>query len=171
MIWVINWEYKWVLRLFGLFKSYKILHVECDIWPVDSAKSCSRASNMATGLYAVSYTITHGSSVLHSKVQTVDAEWETFNSLFKSSKSVDGYRIVDVCVAACSNGPWASINAAEGLHVCRDIGYRHIHFKVEKLAEEAPEEVATVPSVTEVLMANARKLTLPKAPELLSMFS
>ena len=51
---------------------------------------------MATGLYAVSYTITHGSSVLHSKVQTVDAESETFNSLFKSSKSVDGYRIVDV---------------------------------------------------------------------------
>ena len=119
-----------------LFKSYKILHVECDIWPVDSAKSCGRASNMATGLYAVSYTITHGSSVLHSKVQTVDAESETFNSLFKSSKSVDGYRIVDVCVAACPNGPWASIDAAEGLHVCRDIGYRHIHFKVEKLAED-----------------------------------
>ena len=69
---------------------------------LDSAKSCGRASsNMATGLYAVSYTITHGSSVLHSKVQTVDAESETFNSLFKSSKSVDGYRIVDVCVAAC----------------------------------------------------------------------
>ena len=129
MIWVINWEYIWVLRLFWLFKSYKILHVECDIWPVDSAKSCGRASNMATGLYAVSYTITHGSSVLHSKVQTVDAESETFNSLFKSSKSVDGYRIVDVCVAACPNGPWASIDAAEGLHTCRDIGYRHIHFK------------------------------------------
>ena len=73
---------------------------------------------MATGLYAVSYTITHGSNVLHSKVQTVDAESETFNSLFKSSKSVDGYRIVDVCVAACPNGPWASIDAAEGLHVC-----------------------------------------------------
>ena len=125
MIWVINWEYKWVLRLFWLFKSYKILHVECDIWPVDSAKSCGRASNMATGLYAVSYTITHGSSVS-----------ETFNSLFKSSKSVDGYRIVDVCVAACPNGPWASIDAAEGLHVCRDIGYRHIHFKVEELAED-----------------------------------
>ena len=68
---------------------------------------------MATGLYAVSYTITHGSSVL----QTVDAESETFNSLFKSSKSVDGYRIVDVCVAACPNSPWASIDAAEGLHV------------------------------------------------------
>ena len=136
MIWVINWEYKWVLRLFWLFKSYKILHVECDIWPVDSAKSCGRASNMATGLYAVSYTITHSSSVLHSKVQTVDAESETFNSLFKSSKSVDGYFIVDVCVAACPNGPWASIDAAEGLHVCRDIGYRHIHFKVEKLAED-----------------------------------
>ena len=119
MIWVINWEYKWVLRLFWLFKSYKILHVECDIWPVDSAKSCGRASNMATGLYAVSYTITHSSSVLHS-----------LHSLFKSSKLVDGYRIVDVCVAACSNGPWASIDAAEGLHVCRDIGYRHIHFKV-----------------------------------------
>ena len=85
---------------------------------------------MATGLYAVSYTITHGSSILHSIVQTVDAESETFNSLFKSSKSVDGYRIVDVCVAACPNGPWASIDAAEGLHVCRDIGYRHIHFKV-----------------------------------------
>ena len=101
MIWVINWEYKWVLRLFWLFKSYKILHVECDIWPVDSAKSCGPASNMATGLYAVSYTITHGSSVLHNKVQTVDAESETFNSLFKSSKSVDCYRIVDVCVAAC----------------------------------------------------------------------
>ena len=84
---------------------------------MDSAKSCGRASNMATGLYAVSYTITHGSSVLHSKVQTVDAESETFNSLFKSSKSVDGYRIVDVCVAACPNGPWASIDAAEGLHV------------------------------------------------------
>ena len=100
MIWVINWEYKWVLWLFWLFKSYKILHVECDIWPVDSVKSCGRASNMATGLYAVSYTITHGSSVLHRKVQTVDAESETFNSLFKSSKSVDGYRIVDVCVAA-----------------------------------------------------------------------
>ena len=114
MIWVINWEYKWVLRLFWLFKSYKILHVECDIWPVDSAKSCGRASNMATGLYAVSYTITHGSSVLHSKVQTVDAESETFNSLFKSSKSVDGYWIVDVCVAACPNGPWATIDAAEG---------------------------------------------------------
>ena len=64
---------------------------------------------MATGLYAVSYTITHGS-----KVQTVDAESETFNSLFKSSKSVDGYWIVDVCVAACSNGPLASIDAAEG---------------------------------------------------------
>ena len=92
-----------MLRLFWLFKSYKILHVECDIWPVDSAKSCGRASNMATGLYTVSYTITHGSSVLHSKVQTVDAESETFNSLFKSSKSVDGYRIVDVCVAACPN--------------------------------------------------------------------
>ena len=136
MIWVINWEYKWVLRLFWLFKSYKILHIECDIWPVDSAKSCGRASYMATGLYAVSYTITHGSSVLHSKVQIVDAESETFNSLFKSSKSVDGYRIVDVCVAACPNGPWASIDAAEGLHVCRDIGYRHIHFKVEKLAED-----------------------------------
>ena len=118
MIWVINWEYKWVLRLFWLSKSYKILHVECDIWPVDSAKSCGRASNMATGLYAVSYTITHGSSVLHSKVQTVDAESETFNSLFKSSKSVDGHRIIDVCVAACPNGPWASIDAAEGLHVC-----------------------------------------------------
>ena len=72
---------------------------------------------MATGLYAVSYTITHGSSVLHSKVQTVDVGSETFNSLFKSSKSVDGYRIVDVCVAACPNGPWASIDAAEGLHV------------------------------------------------------
>ena len=85
---------------------------------MDSAKSCGRASNMATGLYAVSYTITHGSSVLHRKVQTVDAESETFNSLFKSSKSVDGYRIVDVCVAACPNGPWASIDAAEGLHVC-----------------------------------------------------
>ena len=96
MIWVINWEYKWVLRLFWLFKSYKILHVECDIWPVDSAKSCGRASNMATGLYAVSYTITHGSSVLHSKVQTVEVESETFNSLFKSSKSVDCYRIIDV---------------------------------------------------------------------------
>ena len=136
MIWVINWESKWVLRLFWLFKSYKILHVECDIWPVDSAKSCGRASNMATGLYAVSYTITHSSSVLHSKVQTVDAESETFNSLFKSSKSVDGYRIIDVCVAACPNGPWASIDAAEGLHVCRDIAYRHIHFKVEKLAED-----------------------------------
>ena len=136
MIWVINWEYKWVLRLFWLFKSYKILHVECDIWPVDSAKSCGRASNMATGLYAMSYTITHGSSVLHSKVHTVDAESETFNSLFKYSKSVDGYRIVDVCVAVCPNGPWASIDAAEGLHVCRDIGYRHIHFKVEKLAED-----------------------------------
>ena len=79
---------------------------------MDSAKSCGRASNMATGLYAVSYTITHGSSVLHSKVQTVDAESETFNNLFKSSKSVDGYRIVDVCVAACPNGPWASIDAA-----------------------------------------------------------
>ena len=103
---------------------------------MDSAKSCGRASNMATGLYAVSYTITHGSSVLHCKVQTVDAESETFNSLFKSSKSVDGYRIVDVCVAACPNGPWASIDAAEGLHVCRDIGYRHIHFKVEELAED-----------------------------------
>ena len=85
---------------------------------MDSAKSCGRASNMATGLYAVSFTITHSSSVLHSKVQTVDAESETFNSLFKSSKSVDGYRIVDVCVAACPNGPWASIDAAEGLHVC-----------------------------------------------------
>ena len=119
MIWVINWEYKWVLRLFWPFQSYKILHVECDIWPVDSAKSCGRASNMATGLYAVSYTITHGSSVLHSKVQTVDAESETFNSLFKSSKSVDGYRIVDVCVAACPNGPWASVDAAEGLHVAK----------------------------------------------------
>ena len=94
---------------------------------MDSAKSCGHASNMATGLYAVSYTITHGSSVLHSKVQTVDAESETFNSLFKSSKSVDGYRIVDVCVAACPDCPWASIDAAEGLHVCRDIGYRHIH--------------------------------------------
>ena len=48
--------------------------------------------------------------------------------------------------------------------MCRDIGYRHIHFKVEKLAEAAwSAEVATVHSVTEVLMANARKLTLPKA--------
>ena len=135
MIWVINWEYKWVLRLFWLFKSYKILHVECDIWPADSAKSCGRASNMATGCMPCR-TQSHGSSVLHSKVQTVDAESETFNSLFKSSKSVDGYRILDVCVAACPNGPWASIDAAEGLHVCRDIGYRHIHFKVEKLAED-----------------------------------
>ena len=81
---------------------------------------------MATGLYAVSYTITHGSSVLHGNIQ----------QFIQSSKSVDGYRIVDVCVAACPNGPWASIDAAEGLHVCRDIGYRHIHFKVEKLAED-----------------------------------
>ena len=133
MIWVINWEYKWVLRLFWLFKSYKILHVECDIWPVDSAKLCGRASNMATGLYAVSYTITHGSSVLHSKVQTVDAESETFNSVFKSSKSVDGYRIVDVCVAACPNGPWASIDAAEGLHVCRDIAWLDTDTSISRL--------------------------------------
>ena len=163
MIWVINWEYKWVLRLFWLFKSYKILHLECDIWPVDSAKSCGRASNMATGLYAVSYTITHGSSVLHSKVQTVDAESETFNSLFKSSKSVDGYRIVDVCVAACPNGPWASIDAAEGLHVCRDIGYRHIHFKVEKLP------IYGVKMYQKELYCLSILLSFP--PELLCMFS
>ena len=138
------------------------MHVECDIWPVDSAKSCGHASNMATGLYAVSYTITHGSSVLHSKVQTVDAELETFNSLFKSSKSVDGYRIVDVCVAACPNGPWASIDAAEGLHVCRDIGYRHIHFKVEKL-------IYGVKMYQKELYCLSILLSFP--PELLSMFS
>ena len=165
MIWVINWEYKWVLRLFSLFKSYKILHVECDIWPVDSAKSCGRASNMATGLYAVSYTITHGSSVLHSKVQTVDAESETFNSLFKSSKSVDGYRIVDVCVAACPNGPWASIDAAEGLHVCRDIEYRHIHFKV--FVSKLP--IYGVKMYQKELYCLSILLSFP--PELLSMFS
>ena len=130
---------------------------------MDSAKSCGRASNMATGLYAVSYTITHGSSVLHSKVQTVDAESETFNSLFKSSKSVDGYRIVDVCVAACPNGPWASIDAAEGLHVCRDIGYRHIHFK------ELAEDIYGVKMYQKELYCLSILLSFP--PELLSMFS
>ena len=165
MIWVINWEYKWVLRLFWLFKSYKILHIECDISPMDSAKSCGRASNMATGLYAMSYTITHGSSVLHSKGQTVDAESETFNSLFKSSKSVDGYRIVhvDVCVAACPNGPWASIDAAlKGCKVLNSINSSTSVF-VSKLP------IYSVKMYQKELYCLSILLSFP--PELLSMFS